>query len=125
MLGVRCMIYPTGGTASTTIWTRTTSSTLFGVPKVPNDIDTRPIFPNGCISTRFDTMFNGFPLADGYRIFMSHDIECAPLNKSIKSKFGHVWFGNLMLAKHARNSGQELSNVQLFEPDCLNIIVGL
>lgn len=123
---VKCVIFPTGSSTPEGIWTRTKTSLPRGLQIHPQDLDLDMAFPDGSISFRLDSVpGNGFPLPNGLRIFISKAADSAPINKSIRRRFGWKWRGNLMLAKYGRGYKDGLIQIQLTEPTSLDLIVGL
>lgn len=122
-LGPRCIVYASGSPAPIFSYLRTTA--LVDSPILPTDLDVSLFFPNGCVSTRIDTVPNGFPLANGYRLFMSSGTAFAPLNKCIKRKFKCSWYGNLILAKYDHKADRGLGKFQGSDTDTLDMFVGM
>ncbi|KAJ6507219.1 hypothetical protein C8R47DRAFT_1066100 [Mycena vitilis] len=89
------------------------------------DLDLPNVFPNGCHSMCIKLLpGTDLQLPTAWRIYMDTGRYAAPMNQSVKKKFGVDWAGNIVMAKHRRRSDR-IAQVACGEEDFADVILSL
>ena len=109
------------------IWQVTSyTSTQDGV--IVEEVDLRPFFPNGAISTLFCTIpSSDRPLPFAYRVYIDNLTTARPMNQTIHTIFEMPWAGNIVIVRYARGNTatrRYLANIQQPEAELVTALLG-
>lgn len=124
---VRCLIYSTSGYRSEIFDTDVVPSAGASLA-TPHNLNLSSIFPAGYYSIKL-TYIPGtsYPLANGMRLFVSHQNDMRALNGAVESIFNQRWFGNILVVKYGKRIGgrEQAIHAQQYDANLLDVVVGM